>query len=109
MSRVAPATVSPIEFEGLRYAQIINGSREGLDQRTGFLAITEIATGQRIAAVKVYPGKDGDFALYDDDGASHDYGKGKGTGTVTQLHWSDATATLSGDKTLASKVQMVGK
>ena len=55
MSRIAPATVSPIEFEGLRYAQIINGSREGLDQRTGFLSITDIATGRRIAVVKVYP------------------------------------------------------
>jgi len=52
------------------------------------------ATRQTIAAIKVYPGKDGDFALYDDDGTSYDYEKGKGT--VTHPHGSDATKTISG-------------
>ncbi len=69
--------------------------------------IQSTATKQTIAAVKVYPGKDGDFALYDDDGTSYDYEKGKGT--TTHLHWSDATQTLSGDKTLAKLVQVVGR
>ena len=69
--------------------------------------IQSTATKQTIASVKVYPGKDGDFNLYEDDGTSYDYEKGKGT--TTHLHWSDATGTLSGDKTLASKVQVVGK
>jgi alpha-D-xyloside xylohydrolase len=41
--------------------------------------IQSTATKQAIAAIHVYPGKDGDFALYDDDGASYDYEKGKGT------------------------------
>ena len=64
--------------------------------------IQSTATRQTIAAVKVYPGKDGDFALYDDDGTSYDYEKGKGT--VTHLHWSEATQTLTAngdDKALA--------
>ena len=55
--------------------------------------IQSTATKQTIAAVKVYPGKDGDFALYDDDGNTYDYEKGKGT--LTHLHWSDSTKTLS--------------
>ena len=35
MSRIAGPRVPPIEFEGLRYAQIINGRNEQFDQRTG--------------------------------------------------------------------------
>ena len=69
--------------------------------------IQSTATRQAIATVKIYPGKDGDFSLYDDDGTSYDYEKGKGT--VTRLHWDNATGALSGDKALASKVQVVGK
>ena len=76
--------------------------------------IQSTATKQSIASIKVYPGKDADFALYDDDGVSYDYEKGKGAVTTT-LHWNDATGTLSatGDKALAksapSLVQVVGK
>ena len=55
--------------------------------------IQSTATKQTIAAIKVYPGKDGDFALYDDDGQSYDYEKGKGT--TTKLHWDDAKQALS--------------
>jgi alpha-D-xyloside xylohydrolase len=69
--------------------------------------IQSTATKQTIATVKVYPGKDGDLNLYDDDGTSYDYEKGKGT--VTRLHWDNATQTLSGDKGLAAKVQVIGK
>ena len=35
MSRIAGPRAPPIEFEGLRYAQIINGRNEQFDQRTG--------------------------------------------------------------------------
>lgn len=52
MSRIAGPRVPPIEFEGLRYAQIINGWSEQLDQRTGYLSVTDAVTGQRVAAVK---------------------------------------------------------
>ncbi|NGZ86625.1 glycoside hydrolase family 31 protein [Duganella aceris] len=70
---------------------------------------------QAIAAIHVYPGKDGEFALYDDDGSSYDYEKGKGA-TTTTLRWDDAKQTLSasgGDKALAGSaaklVKVIGK
>ncbi len=54
MSRIAPPKLPPIEFEGLRYQQIINGEREGLDQRTGYLSVTDIAASRRVATIKAY-------------------------------------------------------
>jgi alpha-D-xyloside xylohydrolase len=64
--------------------------------------ILSTATKQAIAVIRVYPGKDGDFALYDDDGVSYDYESGKGAVTAN-LHWNDATGTLTatGDRDLA--------
>jgi hypothetical protein len=53
-SRIGPPDVEPVEFEGRRYEQIINGEHEHLDQRTGYLAVTDIATGKRVTAIKVY-------------------------------------------------------
>ena len=55
MSRAAPPRIDALEFEGLRYAQIINGELEGLAQRTGFLSVTDIATGRRVATIMAYP------------------------------------------------------
>ena len=56
-----------------------------------------------------YPGKDGEFNLYDDDGASYDYEKGKGA-TTTTLRWNDATQSLSAsDKALVKLVKVIGK
>ncbi len=55
MSRIAPPKIPAVEFEGLRYSQIINAARDGLDQRTGYLAVTDIASGRRVANVKAYP------------------------------------------------------
>ena len=60
-----------------------------------------------IAEIRVYAGKDDDFALYDDDGASYDYEKGEGV-TVTHLHWNNAARALSvtgGDKAFADRAQ----
>ena len=54
MSRIRSPKISPIEFEGLRYAQVFNGAMEGLDQRTGYLSITDVATGRRLATIKAY-------------------------------------------------------
>lgn len=62
---------------------------------------------QAIAQVLVYPGKDGEFSLYDDDGVSYDYEKGKST--VTTLRWNDASGKLSGDAGMARLVKVVGK
>jgi alpha-D-xyloside xylohydrolase len=64
--------------------------------------IPSTAIKQAIAAIRVYPGKDGNFALYDDDGVSYDYETGKGAVT-TNLHWNDSAGTLTasgGDKNL---------
>ena len=55
MSRIGPARVDPVDFEGLRHPLIIRGALEGLDPRTGLLAIIVIATGQRIAVIKAGP------------------------------------------------------
>jgi len=65
-------------------------------------SIPSTATKQAIAAIKIYPGKDAGFSLYDDDGASYAYEKGKGT--TTTLRWNDAAKRLDvsgGDKALA--------
>ena len=71
--------------------------------------IQSTATKQAIAAIHVYPGKDGEFKLYDDDGASYDYEKGKGA-TTTTLRWNDATQSLSAsDKALTKLVKVIGK
>ncbi len=53
-SRIGPPDVEPVVFEGRRYDQIINGEDDHLDQRTGYLAVTDVATGKRLAAIKVY-------------------------------------------------------
>ena len=47
---------------------------------------------QRIATVRVYPGADGDFEVYRDDGTTYNYEKGKSE--LTHLHWSDAARKL---------------
>ena len=43
--------------------------------------------------VRVYPGADADFELYEDEGDG--YGYERGEYTVTHLHWDDAARTLS--------------
>ena len=65
--------------------------------------IQSTASKQAIAEIRVYPGKDGAFALYDDDGVSYDYEKNKGT--QVRLQWNDAAGrlTVRGDAELARK------
>ena len=48
---------------------------------------------QKIAKVRVYPGADGDFTLYQDDGTTYAYEKGDSR--ITHLHWNDAAGKLS--------------
>jgi alpha-glucosidase (family GH31 glycosyl hydrolase) len=50
---------------------------------------------QAIAQVRVYPGADGSFTLFSDDGTTYDYEKG--AGSVTRLHWDDAKQMLTHD------------
>jgi alpha-D-xyloside xylohydrolase len=76
--------------------------------------IQSTATRQAIAEVRVYPGANGEFSLYDDDGVSYDYEKGKSS--LTRLRWDDARGKLSasgGDasvaKALPGLVKVIGK
>jgi alpha-D-xyloside xylohydrolase len=48
---------------------------------------------QKIAEVRVYPGADGDFTLYRDDGKTYAYEKGDFV--TTRLHWDDAAGELA--------------
>ena len=53
-SRIGPPDVAPVEFEGKRYVQINNGEDQKLDQRTGYLAVIDVASGKQVSAIKVY-------------------------------------------------------
>ena len=48
---------------------------------------------QNIARLRIYPGADADFLLYQDDGKTYDYEQGKSE--VTHLHWADASAKFT--------------
>jgi alpha-glucosidase/alpha-D-xyloside xylohydrolase len=48
---------------------------------------------QAIEKVRIYPGADGGFALYEDDGSTYAYEKSGGQ--VTNLHWDDAQQHFS--------------
>lgn len=50
---------------------------------------------QALKEIRVYPGRDARFTLYDDDGISYDYERNGGHKTL--LRWDDAKASLSGD------------
>jgi alpha-D-xyloside xylohydrolase len=56
-------------------------------------AVQNTSTPQRIEEIRVYPGRDADFAVYDDDGVTNDYETGKGD--LTRLHWDDSRRQLS--------------
>ena len=47
---------------------------------------------QRIASLRVYPGADTDFVLYNDDGTTYNYEKGQFR--LTHLHWDDGARKL---------------
>ncbi len=76
-------------------------------------AIESTDEKQAIASVRVYPGADGDFTLYSDDGKTYAYESGKSD--VTHLHWSDAVKTLrhtgaqAWDVPDSAVVEVVGK
>ena len=54
--------------------------------------VPSTATKQALESIRVYPGRDASFALYDDDGVTNSYRNGGGT-TVT-LHWDDTAKRL---------------
>jgi alpha-D-xyloside xylohydrolase len=66
---------------------------------------------QIIEHVRVYPGADGEFTLYADDGLTYAYEKGKSE--ITHVRWNDATGKLTQTGTMAwsgdSVLQVAGK
>jgi alpha-D-xyloside xylohydrolase len=68
---------------------------------------------QTITKVRIYPGGDASFTLFADDGTTYAYEKGEGS--VTHLHWSDATHRLTHEGPAAwtasdnAIVEVVGK
>ena len=43
--------------------------------------------------LRIYPGADGDFTLYEDEGDSYRYEKG--AHATIPIHWDDATRTIT--------------
>lgn len=58
--------------------------------------VQSTAEKQTVVKVKVYPGADAAFDLYDDDG--HTYAYEKGRGILTKLVWNDRQKRLTGTK-----------
>ena len=56
-------------------------------------AVESTEEPQSIAEVRVYPGADGSFTLYNDDGKTYAYEHG--TFQTTELHWDDAAGKLT--------------
>ena len=53
-SRAAPPRLPPVEIDGVRYEQVLNGRKLGLPRNGGYLAAVEVATGGRRWVVSVY-------------------------------------------------------
>ncbi|PCD04698.1 alpha-glucosidase [Sphingomonas spermidinifaciens] len=56
-------------------------------------AIRNTSEKQSLKAIRVYPGRDARFTLYDDDGVTNAYQRGGGA--KAELIWNDATGRLS--------------
>ena len=56
-------------------------------------AILSAQQPQPIASLRVYPGADGDFTLFSDDGTTYSYEKDQGS--ITKLHWDDGKHQLT--------------
>jgi alpha-D-xyloside xylohydrolase len=57
------------------------------------VAVENTGQVQALAKVKVYPGANAEFTLYQDDGKTYAYEQGKSS--VTTLRWDDAAKKLS--------------
>ncbi|MFZ2995830.1 TIM-barrel domain-containing protein [Sphingobium sp.] len=75
-------------------------------------AINSTAEKQAISSIRVYPGADARFTLYDDDGKTNAYRSG---GTKAELVWDDRKGALTSKtklptgQALSGLVQVVGK
>lgn len=53
-SRPPAPEVAPVEHQGVRYSQVVNGQARGLDQSTGYLVATDLETDKDLWTLKVY-------------------------------------------------------
>lgn len=53
-SRPPAPDVPPVEHNGVRYSQVMDGRALGLEQSTGYLRATHIATGEDQWVLRVY-------------------------------------------------------
>ena len=62
---------------------------------------------QTVEKLRVYPGQDGSFTLFNDDGTTYAYEKG--AGEITNIHWNNATGKLTheGPGLEQSKIEIV--
>ena len=58
---------------------------------------------QALTEIRVYPGANASFTLYDDDGVTNDYKSGRGKSAM--LQWNDGTGRLSASGTLPTGQQ----
>jgi alpha-glucosidase (family GH31 glycosyl hydrolase) len=56
-------------------------------------AVESTHEAQAITTIRVYPGADSSFTLFSDDGTTYAYERG--AGSITRLHWDDATQQLT--------------
>lgn len=74
--------------------------------------VPSTATRQPLEKVRVYPGRDARFTLYDDDGTTNDY-RARG-GKTAELRWDEASQRLTASgalptgQALAPLVEVVG-
>jgi alpha-D-xyloside xylohydrolase len=62
-------------------------------------AVQSTAERQPLESIRVYPGRDARFTLYDDDGTTNAYRKAGGT--KAELVWNDRAGTLTGASRLS--------
>lgn len=75
--------------------------------------VPSTATAQNLESIRVYPGRDAVFTLYDDDGTTNAYRKTGGRSAT--LHWDEAAHRLTASgrlptgQAIAPLVRIVGQ
>jgi alpha-D-xyloside xylohydrolase len=68
--------------------------------------IPNTGTRQALESIRVYPGRDASFTLYDDDGVTNDYRKG--SGSKAELRWDEGSRRLTASGKLPSGQRLDG-
>lgn len=75
--------------------------------------VPSTATRQPLESIRIYPGRDASFTLYDDDGTTNAYRRG--AGTETTVRWDDTTKRASAagplptGQALAPLIKVIGQ